>query len=543
VATPAVLQQSLEPWLDPGATQLYGPDIIGRNCVDNGNCIPVMGINVHFCDFVSTATVNPTGDFLDLVRPPTDLEPEDAFAEVQMFWHANRGYQFFRGFGFTQLNQHPMQAMANLRIPDLNDLAGAICLGSTTTPGGLVPIDNAAFFAAGSGLGFPEQDMIIFGQGTNIDFAYDGDVVYHELTHAVMATVAPDYEPFVKDLYGLDLTPQGTFEGFSDYFAAALTNDPGMGDYAGPGVGTIGPLRSAENTKRCPDDLWGESHQDGEPWLGALWDIRRDLAPAEQALFDQAVFTVMDALDAGQSPVGDVSTAIAAEVEVVLGPATADVATAAFAARGYDDCDNRVIALAQGAAKDVLNLVGTDYFPMDAPSLVPAVVQFRVEVPEDSVELSVAIAGTQSLGGGIIPGGGSPDVKLLVKRDEQILWTWAADGTHDATATGDVTLQMGGTNPGAGTITGEFPAGTYYFQLANAGASVLSQGVSFSHTPGNITPDAGVPDASPPDAGNPVDGDGGGCGCRAGGGATGGTLFVLVGVAAFLIVLLRRRRP
>lgn len=534
--------------LSAGATLLEDADMVVKNCVDKQTCMPVnyggMMVNVHFCEMEATATADASGDFTAYTRPATDTEPEDEFSEVQMYYHTTKVYERFRTWGFVDLNAKPMTAIVNLRIPPLD--FSSICLGSTST-GPLNPMDNAAFMPAGSfGGAFPPADWIVFGQGTSADFAYDGDVVYHEFTHAVMGTVSGQLQVAVPDAYGLDPTPGGMMEGYSDYFSAVVTGDPEMGEYAGVGLSPMplpsGAIRSLENTKVCPNDLWGEVHQDGEPWAGALWDIRQALPAGDRDTFDGAVYAAMAMLGANDSGLTAAALTVA-EVEVALGAGQADMATAAFAARGYDDCNNRVV---EAATKDLLFLMGTDQ--AQSLTLVPGPLQFKLNVAEDATEITVGIFASQPGGlGGITGMTGQPGVKLLVKAgDEPILWNWST-GDHDATAVGDVTFATSGNRAGSGAATGAFPAGTYHVMLANTDATWIVQAVSFDSTPGNIQPDAGpMPDAAPvtsPDAGPAVDDGGGDCGCRVAS-QTGlpGRGLALLAAFALLGLVFRRRR-
>jgi hypothetical protein len=549
--TPMPLQVDLSPALDPGATFLDSADFQGFSCIDDGTCIMV-NVNgtptpIHACGFTRRAAVDPmTGDFL-YTRPMADTDQTDPFAEVQIFYHSTRAIAFFRALGLTDLSQKPMRAVANVLIADYADLAGAICSGDPPAPPAgeaLVPLQNAAFFrAAPMGL-FPPEDMMIFGQGKKVDFAYDGDVVYHELGHALHFAVAPEYGRAVRDARGLDLTPHGTYEGYADYFAFALTEDPELGEYTGIEFNApIGAgLRTATNSKRCPDDLWGEEHQDGEPWVGALWDVRTALAPGDRPAFDAAVFTVVSALGAGDTPIGDTPALLALEVEMRLGAAARTLVEQKLAARGWDDCDDRVVPIAPDARRDLLFVRGSNY--LGEQTQVPTIVQFRIEVASPSQAITVSWQNSGPLGGLIPQVPVPPEVTLLVKRDTPITWTWDENGSHhDADASGTIDVGAGGL--GSGMVTGDFAPGTYHVQLANAGGSIFMAGLGFGAVPAPPAPDAGpTPDAMTPPGGDD-EGDGGGCGCRAGGQggrARGGLVLALVALAALLATAAPRAR-
>ena len=538
----ATVVASIESDVDVTSDQLVGPDIVGSNCIDNRACQTItyggMNLSVHACDMVSHATADPANrNFLAIMRPPSDLAPEDDFAEVQMFYHATRAHSFFEGLGLTALSQRPMRAVANLRIPDLNNPLVALCTGATANPASvLVPFDNAAFFPAGGLGGFPDEDMILFGQGSTLDFAYDGDVVAHEMTHAVMGTIAPFYAAAVPDALGLDLTPGGTMEGYSDYFSSVIHGDPVVGDYALDGLGAG---RTLDNAKRCPDDLIGEVHADGEPWGGALWEIRGALPERRRAEFDAAVYAAVEALGTGDSPIGDTPAVIAAEIELRIGPAAANLATMKFAARGWDDCNDRVIDLSDGARKQVLFLQGTDTIGID--TMIPAVVSFRLVLPEDARAIHVDVSSSQAGGTGLPGTGGQPAVSVLVKAGGvPIAWTWGSGSEHDAEYEAELALTAGG---GEVTINGDFPAGTYHVQLANAGTTVIALGIGLGYTAGSLTPDAGPVDAGAGDAGDAGGDESSGCGCRAAPATgTSGTRLLLTSLAVLGVALTLRRR-
>ncbi len=91
------------------------------------------------------------------------------------------------------------------------------------------------------------------------------DVVYHEYGHAVTHRT---YEPY---------SPNGAqHEGWSDYYAATITDQP----LIGRGFYSNNPnsfLRNCDNDNRYPEDWIGQSHHDGMIMSGALWHLRQDL--------------------------------------------------------------------------------------------------------------------------------------------------------------------------------------------------------------------------------------------------------------------------
>jgi hypothetical protein len=104
------------------------------------------------------------------------------------------------------------------------------------------------------------------GGGCN-NMAQIADVLYHEYGHGI------------TDLQTRPNGPNGAMhEGFSDYLACTMTNQPhvGVGFYVNP---QDGYLRNIDNNKRYPNDITGEPHNDGLIISGALWNARQALSP------------------------------------------------------------------------------------------------------------------------------------------------------------------------------------------------------------------------------------------------------------------------
>lgn len=165
-------------------------------------------------------------------------------------------------------------------------------------------IGNAAFIPALSTLKSttPRADEIlsdlikpydhnVFFQGDR-DFAYDGDVVFHEFMHAITTSLISKINTLGLDKWGINSEPGGLNEGWADYFSASFTNKPGVGEYASTkdGFGETS-LRNIDNTTSCPHDVIGESHHDSLIWSGALWEIRKHVANNQSLVleFDRAV--------------------------------------------------------------------------------------------------------------------------------------------------------------------------------------------------------------------------------------------------------------
>lgn len=112
------------------------------------------------------------------------------------------------------------------------------------------------------------------GFGKN-NYARSSDVVYHECTHNVLHALYGDYIGYPNthdESYAFD-------EGFADYFAGAITEDPRHGE-------GYGGTRTLDNNAQYTDKATynTEGHTGGTIIAGATWDIRDSL----QARFGNA---------------------------------------------------------------------------------------------------------------------------------------------------------------------------------------------------------------------------------------------------------------
>lgn len=266
-----------------------------------------------------------------LYDPPVDpLDPADAFAQVNVYYHLTRARDFFgTGFGVDfQQNGWDLTAIANMH--ENGD-----------------PLDNAFFSPMGQGGPFAASNLIAMGQGTEVDFSYDSDVFIHEFAHYVGHNeIGYSQGQAGFDEYGLSPWGGSIDEGVADYFACTLNDDPILGEATMPG----GLRDLTDTTKSCPGDILGEVHFDGEiigslGWtlrerFGAaiadrlVWDATAMLTP-NPSLADFARGVVQAAEDLQAE--GTLTTTEVAEVEEFL------------AARGLDTCE-KVLELTEGGS-------------------------------------------------------------------------------------------------------------------------------------------------------------------------------------------------
>jgi hypothetical protein len=253
----------------PGAP-LIGDRVQSYNCAleepedelpewwEEGKCYPV-----------HRALSNDDGDFFlplpNIVLPEDNADGDDPYAELSMYWHAERFLDRMAALGVEEFKCELSTMLANYRTPELSpsypDLE-------------YTPLNNAYWTNTCD----PTKGAtMIFGQGAAVDFGYDGDVVYHELGHGMVSLLTPDGLGTRRERHDALLADAGGInEAVADYFSVMLTNDPLLGDYVArfwPGYGDA--IRDAENTKVCPDDTVGQVHNDGEPFMAALWAARK----------------------------------------------------------------------------------------------------------------------------------------------------------------------------------------------------------------------------------------------------------------------------
>ena len=263
-----------KPTTDDGTLKSSWVEI--RNCLnkDGGAKINYGGFEAgSFC--VEERTVKPgTDGHYTHVVPPTDTkDPDDGFAEVQMYHHVNTMHDYFKDkHGLTDVD-FPIHALVNVQMK-LTDIAAAV----TGQPKGWSGMANAAYMPpeAFKQLPLPPRDTgaIVFFQWQDTDFSYDASVIYHEYTHAMIGTTRLSGAGL--GLFGLDMWPGAMNEGFADYFAASMSNNPVIGNYA---LGAVAAYRKRDVSEKrtCPDDITTEIHADGRIIGAAMWALRNKL--------------------------------------------------------------------------------------------------------------------------------------------------------------------------------------------------------------------------------------------------------------------------
>jgi len=428
------------------------------------------------CDEVPKAKAADGRFLFDPIDPPPgtgsyDKALEDDFAEPNLYWNAQNLFSYIRQIGdpdfllrahggTPELPDQPFHLTANMIVPDFNSAITQVLPfplgqgrgGSADDPiviNDYLRVDNAAYMPASDPGPIPimidlynrDFDSIVTFQGERRDYGYDGDVVYHEMTHAVMGTFN-DYRNYTLDDQGSNSGPGALGEGYGDYFAATLSNDSVTGEYAGSGTtGVETGIRDAENDRVCPDDLTGEVHDDSWPWSGALWDLRNVFVGngCDRDKFDSAIYDAMAGLSA--APTSDEAaelTTLALTQAYGQESGAAQIATCIFKRRGMQGCKRVVRVLSTDGSTAVstplAELTVVDPANVGTP-VVAAELQVRVDLPKGATTTTLhwAESGTGDDVTAML--GGSPTFNVLIKRGSPINFHQAS-GTvvHDANA-------------------------------------------------------------------------------------------------------------
>lgn len=205
---------------------------------------------------------------------------DDRFEEVMVYSYVDRTQRKVQSLGFTgerALIDRPIAAHAHYYED---------C--------------NAFFSKADLGLHFGDGEAgqtcaMLPVPGLAPDAAEDGDVVVHEYGHAIQEEQVPGFglvpPPFFEQ-------PGAVAEGFGDFLAGVINDDPCYADYfaesfalcdGGLGLGLDNMLNFPAGYETCPNwdydgDGFPESeeiHCGGLLWGGALWDLVRAIGEGE----------------------------------------------------------------------------------------------------------------------------------------------------------------------------------------------------------------------------------------------------------------------
>lgn len=379
-----------------GSQRLRGPMFHANNCIPDGD---------GWCDPIALATpTTDDGDFLyyppPLDAPGSPQSPLDGFAEGSAYVHAERFMDWLSGFGFAGLmctqQGEPATLVVNYRY--IQD-------------GDWLPFDNARF------TGDCEQ-LVLLGQAEKVDFAYDGDIIAHELGHGVIETQLTEgylggrrarSDALVNDAGALN-------EAFADFFANTYMGDPQLGEYIGVYGRDQASVRSSDNTYGCPGTFTGQVHNDSQPFAGALWDSYELYGlPMVDAALDTLALLPEDAT------VEIASDTFINVTRAKLGQVAANTVQSLFDERGLTDCRRWV------SVDEVRNNVLV-YPPGEMAPFAPPPLQVVVDVPPWAATFTVRFSAEARTGSFEEPGEIEPG--LLIERGQPIVFSYEPLATN-----------------------------------------------------------------------------------------------------------------
>ncbi len=511
LATPGLVRVELG--LPDGAEQLATGAFEVLNCPDTGECSEIYpGTWYHACQPTPLAVPDADGNF---IYPfDGDTAPADQLPEVMAFYQVEKALAVAAELGFAGLAE-PLQVVVNVHQYDSSSLADCAD-GDYDGDAPLEPIDTAYFTTVGQGLGIDRTGFtLVLPQGHAVDLALDGDVVQHELGHAVMASLAPALPRSLLDRYGTDPSPGGLHEGFSDLLTLMVTGDPVIGEYAGSGEGDGSPLRDLRESARCPDDVTGEAHADSRPFTSGMFAARDELAggePARARAFDRAVMAAWIRLG-DRAGYQRAAALVVEELAGELGAADAADAARIFADHGLDGCGGRVVDGATGKPLAILPAVADP----ERGGTAPAIFQLRLDLAEPASEIALTVEVFDTA---------TPDrtraTALLGPGDQPIDWQIPPGGEPVSDAAVEVPLAVDSQRRARAVFPGPFEPGVYHLMIANHGGRATLHDTRVS---ADIAPL-----------------DDGGCGCRTQGGSSIATALTIA-LALLLSRAGRRGRP
>jgi len=467
--------------------------IVSANCPVLGDTIDYYGNQLEICTATQLANKTENGNFIyeDWTKGVDfKKDVEDVYSEVSMYHHMSRIYSKLMSLGldgFSNIGVHkdnnPIIGISNFQMPSQN--------------GTLSSMDNAfysphdPYFAEMFFSEFDYKgDMLILGQGSKADFAYDGDVIYHEFGHAVVEGAAQLAFASSPDKYGYSNETMGLDEGMADTFSFLIAGDSCLGEYVSEAygesygyskTGDYYCLRNAENDHLVNEDFTGESHNDGLPAVNAHWQLYQAALKAGATTDEFLSFYISALLSV---PFSDLKykgwgNILLDTVQDTDFSALKDKFEGILDAKGFfnevraRNIEHKAqylfsggVADYQGSPSETID-VEIEGAKMD---VAPMYVQLYYDVPE-CID-TITITGTPSDGESMSTSS-APKYSLLSRKENPVYWT-----VDDIPFKVDYdTYIMGSDN--SWTVTDLEPGNRYYFQFINTGPSGMLYGPKF----------------------------------------------------------------
>ncbi|MCA9655596.1 MAG: MYXO-CTERM sorting domain-containing protein [Myxococcales bacterium] len=403
---------------------LVGSRIQAFNCVGEETEEVSPWWSEEECWPLQTVFSNEDGDYFvhvpNVVLVEDNVALSDPYAELSMYAHGEIFLEAMKARGIEQFKCELSSMLANVHSYPAD----------SPDPS---PLNNAYYTNQCD----PERGpTMMFGQGSDVDFGYDADVIYHELGHGMVALLTPDNLGGRRLREDAALVDAGAInEAVADYFSVMLTDEPHLADYVGRFWSGSGEpyIRNAENDKTCPSDSIGQVHNDGEPFMAAMWATRKRLDDGGKDALDQVLLRALMRMPR-DCTLEEASALVLEEAELAVLRSTlhdvdVDLLRRSFDARGLLDCP-RVVTdpeLVRSGKTMFLRRFDDAVYPY-----YPGPLQLRYEVPPGADDMVVRFR--------LRPRGSDDPVeaRVLVKRgDAPIHWEYQLVAVDDPPLEGD----------------------------------------------------------------------------------------------------------
>ena len=437
--------------LNTGATSLSGPRAVARNCEGQQSgtgCLP---------------RATPTGGAFTFA-PDLTTSTMDRFGEVMAYYQADR-YS-----AWLDTLSPPFQAGGGLGTVDV-----------FTNIGGY----EGGFFEASGPF---NRFGVRLGQGPLADWAYDGDVLWHELGHGLVERTS-QFGFYSRDSQGIFGDSGSLNEGTADCNALAFKGSPQLGENAGSRIRESGQisvpyLRTLADKRTCQvssidgttlahGGRVGEIHADGVIWGSFFWALRQRLATISTAGLctncNAAEVTLTRALESVGSSANfnDATLAVQQVAASLFGAQAGQLVGCMSCEWDMASCADRTRTIYAGETHEALLV---DSSAGSYGGVTPATFQYVIAVPANTALLFSRFA---------IQSG---TLTLLARFGGKVTWNGT---THNATHT--ITAQ-------GQTLPAQASAGNWYLQGAHDGAEIRRFGFRVNFVSG-AAPTRPVPPA------------------------------------------------
>ncbi len=399
--------------LSSGATSLNGPNVIARNCTGSGagsSCVP-------------TATPNGSGDFIE--TPDYGVNNTDQFGEVMTYYQVD-GVATWLTTLRTGFKLGFVDALTN------------------------IPTEQEYFLASGP---FGHY-AIELGQGAMVDWAYDSDIVFHELGHGVVQDTA-QFGFYGQDAYGTWGEGGSLNEGSADCLSVGFSDDAILGDFIGPALQAEGLIltpyiRKVDDIFTChgynlPDagnpGRFGEIHDDGRILGSFFWALHDRVRTLQPYAAESGLVNALASLN-GSTEFHEVALALQQTMTSQYGQPAGDLVQCLSCEHDIPGCDTHTRRIYAGETHES-RLLGSELAPAMGNGEMPSTFQYELAVPANQVVTFDRFAITE----GALP-------KLYARFNTRVGW-----------ANGQPTFDHVITDQGQ-TLPAQTTAGTWYLQGA-----------------------------------------------------------------------------